>query len=93
MGHTRCAEACERIDAFMSTENRLRKPCGGEIDVGMHILTIKPRLEIGRSDGWSRIQESAKHRKAEQLVAEGLRIRIVRETDFRALVHASTNEG
>lgn len=37
--------------------------------------------------------KSAKHRKAEQLVAEGLRIRIVRETDFRALVHASTNEG
>jgi len=40
----------------MRTEKRLRKPCGGEIDAGMDILTIKPRLEIGRSDGWSRIQ-------------------------------------
>ena len=41
----------------MRTEKRLRKPRGGEIDVGMDILTITLRLEIGRTGGWSRIQD------------------------------------
>jgi DNA polymerase III subunit epsilon len=34
-------------------------------------------------------EKSSKHRKAEQLVAEGHYIRIVRETDFKALVQSS----
>ena len=50
------AKVCERIGAFVSTEKRLRKPPAGEIDVGMDILTITLRLEIGRTGGWSRIQ-------------------------------------
>ena len=37
-------------------------------------------------------EKSSKHRKAEELAAEGHRIRIVRETDFRALVRSATNE-
>lgn len=49
--------ACERTGAFMSTETRLRKPQRGEIDVGIRIPAIKLRIEIGRTDGWSRIQE------------------------------------
>ena len=40
----------------MRTEKRLRKPQGGEIDVEIGIPTIKLRVEIGRLDGWSRIQ-------------------------------------
>jgi DNA polymerase III subunit epsilon len=34
-------------------------------------------------------EKSAKHRKAEKLAAEGHRIRIIRETDFRALVQSA----
>ena len=34
-------------------------------------------------------EKSTKHRKAEQLAAEGFPIRIVRETDFKALVHSA----
>ena len=64
VGHTRCARACERIGAFVSTEKRLRKPQGGAIDVGMGILTIKLRLEIGRTGGWSRIQVSGLSKNA-----------------------------
>lgn len=37
-------------------------------------------------------EKSSKHRKAEQLIAEGHRIRIVRETDFRTLVRTARNE-
>jgi DNA polymerase III subunit epsilon len=37
-------------------------------------------------------EKSSKHRKAEQLVAGGNRIRIVRETDFKALVRSARNE-
>ncbi|MDO9313425.1 MAG: exonuclease domain-containing protein [Burkholderiaceae bacterium] len=37
-------------------------------------------------------EKSSKHRKAEQLVAEGHRIRIIRESDFNALVKAVSNE-
>lgn len=37
-------------------------------------------------------ERSSKHRKAEQLVAEGHRIRIVRETDFKAIVRSARNE-
>ena len=37
-------------------------------------------------------EKSSKHRKAEQLVAEGHRIRIIRETDFKALVRSAKNE-
>ena len=37
-------------------------------------------------------EKSSKHRKAEQLVAEGYRIRIVRESDFRSLVRTARNE-
>jgi len=35
-------------------------------------------------------EKSVKHRKAEQLVADGHRIRIIRETDFKALVASAT---
>lgn len=34
-------------------------------------------------------EKSAKHRKAEQLAAEGFPVRIVRETDFKALVESA----
>ncbi len=34
-------------------------------------------------------EQSAKHRKAEKLISEGLSIRILRETDFRELVNLS----
>lgn len=37
-------------------------------------------------------EKSLKHRKAEQLVAEGQRIRIVRESDFKTLVRTARNE-
>jgi len=37
-------------------------------------------------------EKSSKHRKAEQLVAEGQRIRIVRESDFKLLVRTARNE-
>lgn len=37
-------------------------------------------------------EKSSKHRKAEQLVAEGYRIRIVRESDFKVLVRTVRNE-
>ncbi len=37
-------------------------------------------------------EKSSKHRKAEQLVAEGHRIRIVRESDFKTLVRAVGND-
>lgn len=37
-------------------------------------------------------EKSSKHRKAEQLVTVGRRIRIVRETDFKALVRSARNE-
>ncbi len=37
-------------------------------------------------------EKSSKHRKAEQLVAEGQRIRIIRESDFKSLVRAARNE-
>lgn len=37
-------------------------------------------------------EKSAKHRKAEQLVTEGHRIRIVRESDFKTLVRTARNE-
>lgn len=37
-------------------------------------------------------EKSSKHRKAEQLVAGGHPIRIVRETDFKALVRVARNE-
>ena len=53
---TQGAKACERIGAFASTEKRLHKPPADEIDVRMDILTIKLRLEIGRTGRWSRIQ-------------------------------------
>ena len=36
--------------------------------------------------------KSSKHRKAEQLVAEGHRIRIIRESDFKTLVQTVRNE-
>jgi DNA polymerase-3 subunit epsilon len=39
--------------------------------------------DIGKLNGH---EKSAKHRKAEQLIAEGCAIRIVRESDFRLLV-------
>jgi DNA polymerase III subunit epsilon len=34
-------------------------------------------------------EKSSKHRKAEQLVAEGASIRIIRESDFKELVHSA----
>ena len=37
-------------------------------------------------------EKSSKHRKAEQLVAEGHRIRILRESDFKILVRSTRNE-
>lgn len=37
-------------------------------------------------------EKSSKHRKAEQLVAEGHRIRIIRESDFKLLVRTARNE-
>ena len=37
-------------------------------------------------------EKSSKHRKAEQLVAEGHRIRIIRESDFKTLVRTARNE-
>lgn len=37
-------------------------------------------------------EKSSKHRKAEQLVAEGHHIRIVRESDFKTLVRTARNE-
>lgn len=37
-------------------------------------------------------EKSSKHRKAEQLVAEGHRIRIIRESDFKTLVLTARNE-
>lgn len=37
-------------------------------------------------------EKSLKHRKAEQLVADGHRLRIIRETDFKALVRSAKNE-
>lgn len=37
-------------------------------------------------------EKSAKHRKVEQLVAEGQRIRIVRESDFKTLVRTARDE-
>lgn len=37
-------------------------------------------------------EKSSKHRKAEQLIAEGHRIRIVRESDFKAFVRTARNE-
>ena len=37
-------------------------------------------------------EKSSKHRNAEQLVAEGHRLRIIRETDFKALVRSAKNE-
>ena len=37
-------------------------------------------------------EKSSKHRKAEQLVAEGHRIRIVRESDFKILVRTARSE-
>ena len=37
-------------------------------------------------------EKSSKHRKAEQLVAEGHKIRIVRESDFKTLVRTARNE-
>lgn len=37
-------------------------------------------------------EKSSKHRKAERLVAEGHRIRIIRESDFKALVQSAKNE-
>lgn len=37
-------------------------------------------------------EKSSKHRKAEQLVAEGHQIRIVRESDFKTLVRTARNE-
>ena len=37
-----------RIGALTSGEERLRKPRGGEIDVGLDRLAIKLRFEIGR---------------------------------------------
>jgi DNA polymerase-3 subunit epsilon len=37
-------------------------------------------------------EKSSKHRKAEQLVAEGQQIRIIRESDFKTLVRTARNE-
>ena len=37
-------------------------------------------------------EKSSKHRKAEQLAAEGHSIRIIRESDFNILVRATRNE-
>jgi DNA polymerase III subunit epsilon len=37
-------------------------------------------------------EKSSKHRKAEQLVTEGHRIRVIRESDFKSLVRAAQNE-
>ena len=37
-------------------------------------------------------EKSSKHRKAEQLVAEGHRLRIIRETDFKALLQSAKSE-
>jgi DNA polymerase-3 subunit epsilon len=37
-------------------------------------------------------EKSSKHRKAEQLIAEGNAIRIIRESDFKSLVRAARNE-
>ena len=37
-------------------------------------------------------EKSSKHRKAEQLVAGGHRIRIIRESDFKTLVRTARNE-
>jgi DNA polymerase-3 subunit epsilon len=37
-------------------------------------------------------EKSSKHRKAEQLIAEGHGIRIIRESDFKSLVRAARNE-
>jgi DNA polymerase-3 subunit epsilon len=46
-------------------------------------------LVVGDQDAKKLVghEKSSKHRKAEQLASEGHRIRIIRETDFRALVH------
>jgi len=38
-------------------------------------------------------EKSTKHRKAELLVAEGYSIRIIRETDFKALVQSAVGLG
>jgi DNA polymerase III subunit epsilon len=37
-------------------------------------------------------EKSSKHRKAEQLIAEGRQIRIIRESDFKTLVRTARNE-
>jgi len=37
-------------------------------------------------------EKSAKHRKAEHLAAEGIRIRIIRESDFETLVRTASNQ-
>lgn len=37
-------------------------------------------------------EKSSKHRKAEQLIAEGQRIRIIRESDFKTLAQTARNE-
>ena len=59
VGGVRCAQACERIGVAISTGKSLRKPLDDAIDGGIVILAIKLRLEIGRSDYGSRIQDSA----------------------------------
>ena len=37
-------------------------------------------------------EKSSKHRKAEELIADGHRIRIIRESDFKSLVRAARND-
>jgi len=48
VGDTRWVQTYERFGVVMSTGKAVGKPRGGAIDVGIDILVVKLRLEIGR---------------------------------------------
>jgi len=58
-------------------------------------ITMKTTILVVGDQDVSKLaghEKSSKHRKAEQLVAKGHRIRIIRESDFKTLVRTARNE-
>lgn len=58
-------------------------------------VTVKTTILVVGDQDASKLaghDKSSKHRKAEQLVAKGHRIRIIRESDFKTLVRTARNE-
>ena len=84
------------VVVFTGTLDMLRREAadlaaGVGCQVDQNVTKKTTILVLGDQEAWrlAGYAKSTKHRKAELLVAEGCRIRIIREVDFNALIQSA----